>query len=405
MHVHVICRYRKAISDAGLSSVVCVGDETFPVNDVSFVDDMAQPVVDVASTICQKIGKIANVAYAVFRMFGMLLNFPPGKSETTVSFRGTDSKKAAKILFLANYTIPIQAGEQTVLRVVRTYQHVGTLSPPDLNMAEEVARRNGMMRAESRNLCSKFMHIRSIPKVKKIHVMQAYIMSKGTFQCGTWPALSDAVYKKFHATILSVYRNATGTYFKFKKKGDGSSDDIEIDGDVEVNCMFNDDNVIYENNFVCPKTILRFSRLALLFRILRKSPPGLIDLVKLQARTKMKKGWIASVHDDCKWLALSAENADRHEYSLVQWIELFSSDPTKWFRSVRKFCKSPYANIVSRWADSPQLKVLSLIRLSVNCVVRLRCRIKRTLCICLGVIMLRVNIACMWMAMCAKFVL
>lgn len=92
-----ICRYRKAISDAGLSSVVCAGDETFPVNDVSFVDDMAQLVVDVASTICQKIGKIANVAYAVFRMFGMLLNSLPGKSEATVSFRGTDSKKAAKI--------------------------------------------------------------------------------------------------------------------------------------------------------------------------------------------------------------------------------------------------------------------------------------------------------------------
>ena len=71
--------------------------------------------------------------------------------------------------------------------------------------------------------------------------------------------------------------------------------------------MFNDDDVIYENNFVCPKTILRFSRLALLFRILKKSPPGLIDLVKSQARTKMKKGWIASVYDDCKWLALSAD--------------------------------------------------------------------------------------------------
>ena len=58
------------------------------------------------------------------------------------------------------------------------------------------------------------------------------------------------------------------------------------------------------------------------------------------------------------WLC-QLKNADRHEYSLVQWIELFSSDPTKWFRSVRKFCKSPYANIVSQWADSLQLKVIS----------------------------------------------
>ena len=39
-------------------------------------------------------------------------------------------------------------------------------------------------------------------------------MSKGSFQCGAWPDLSDIQHKRFHSCLLATYRRAAGNYCK-----------------------------------------------------------------------------------------------------------------------------------------------------------------------------------------------
>jgi hypothetical protein len=157
----VLTYFREALSSLGLDSFIAIGQETLHVHDVSFIDDVAIPVIANASTLCKKVGDVADCAYESFSSFGMLLNSSPGKSEAVLGFYGPGSKAAKKAVFVANDTIPIKAGAYSALRVVSCYQHVGTLSPSSCDVGEEVSKRNGMMRSESRNLSRRFLEFRA----------------------------------------------------------------------------------------------------------------------------------------------------------------------------------------------------------------------------------------------------
>ncbi len=120
-------------------------------------------------------------------------------------------------------------------------------------MAYEVSFRCGLMRAETSKLRT-ILRNSELNFYKKIRLIQAYLLSKGTFQCSTWAALSAAFYRRFHGCILGMYRDALGTYHT----------------PMCVNDMYNDDDIIYNNSLIYPNTLIRMNRLLLFVRIVRK---------------------------------------------------------------------------------------------------------------------------------------
>ena len=60
--------------------------------ETSFVDDVGIPCISPAGDLLQKAGRVASVAFRVFQIFGMALNFKPGKSEAIVGFFGPGCK-------------------------------------------------------------------------------------------------------------------------------------------------------------------------------------------------------------------------------------------------------------------------------------------------------------------------
>ena len=106
----VLSLLRKSLSHNGLESFIDIGLQRVKVHDVSFVDDVALPVLCDPAGLCDKIGKTTDCAIEVFSSFGMKLNFSPGKSEATVGFFGPGRRCAKKQLFLANDCIPIAGG-------------------------------------------------------------------------------------------------------------------------------------------------------------------------------------------------------------------------------------------------------------------------------------------------------
>ena len=316
--------------------------------ETSFVDDVAIPIVAHASDLARKTGQIASCAYTVFKLYGMTLNFKPNKSEAIVGFFGVGSTVAKQALAADENLIPITAGEDCHLRVVRGYQHVGTCTSVSHNMCEEVTKRCGMMRSESSRLCKAVLRVPSVPVPKKIKVVQTYVLSKGTFQCGTWPMLPDVQYKRFHSCILSIYRNASGNYYKSGQEGHEMCD---------VASMFNDDDIIYEYNFMCPRTILRLSRLSLFMRILIKAPPYLLQLATDQSC--FKKGWAASLMADFKWLSCFDDFSECSRWNFQQWKVHLGTEPKSMAKLIKKVCKSPFANIHAQWAVSPVLQIFA----------------------------------------------
>ena len=210
------------------------------------------------------------------------------------------------------------------LRVVNTYKHVGTAFSANNSISEEVVLRCGIMRNESRKLFKDFLKNREVSIDKKILVIQAYIISKGSFQCGTWPCLSDVLYKKFHSSLLSVYRRAVGNYYK---KGEW----------FDVDTLFTDDELIHKYHFMCPRTIIRLARLALFSRVLVKGPQRLLQLAI--ATQSYDCGWANAVFKDLHWLCLSPTFSECSSYTFSQWVDFLSGSPKTYFNAIRKYCK------------------------------------------------------------------
>ena len=342
----VLTCLRSSIEQEGLSSCVPAHGHQHDVCDVSFVDDVAIPCLAAASEIVDKTARIANCAFAVFQIFGMVLNFRPGKSEAIVAFFGAGASLSKRHLNLVDNLIPIEAGDNTHLRVVPSYQHVGTCTAISMSMSEEVTKRTGMMRSECARLCKAILRVPEIPVPKKIRVVQTYVLTKGTFQCGTWPMLPDTQYKRFHSSILGIYRNACGNYYKSLRGGD-----------IDVASLFNDDDIIYTHGFLCPRTILRMSRLLLFVRLVAKSPPLLLALALSQS--ELKRGWVASLIGDLRWLCGSTLFADHASWDLSTWVDHFKVSPQASAKQIKAYCKSPFANICVQWAVSPTLRAFS----------------------------------------------
>ena len=153
-----------------------------------------------------------------------------------------------------------------------------------------------------------------------MHVIQAYLLSKGTFQCSTWPGLSVSQYSRFHGCIMGMYRDAAGKYY--------------VPG--SCNRLFNDDDVIYEHSLVCPMTLLRSARLQLFVRVLRKSPPA---VVQLAAHTHgYKHSWSASIHQDLQWLAASDKFLQCAAFSFDEWVNFLSVSPGLHGKCIKRCC-------------------------------------------------------------------
>ena len=105
-------------------------DSSLPLQDISFVDDMALPILCSADTLLEHIADVCGIVYLVFRMYGMELNFAPGKSAVVLKIQGAGKKSAEAALFNAKKFIRINklpdGFSKIFINVVDSYKHLGT---------------------------------------------------------------------------------------------------------------------------------------------------------------------------------------------------------------------------------------------------------------------------------------
>ncbi len=142
---------------------------------------------------------------------------------------------------------------------------------------------------------------------KKINLIQAFLLSEGTFQCSTWPCLSAAFYRRFHGCVMGMYRDALGAYYVPKS----------------INDMFSDDDVIYNNSLIYPNTMIRLSRILLFICVVRKNPPFVVFL--LLRATFCKGSRAESLLQDLAWLSVGDKFSACAHFSLSQCFIYFVS--------------------------------------------------------------------------------
>ena len=92
-----------------------------------------------------------------------------------------------------------------------------------------------------------------------------------------------------------------------------------------------------------------------MYRIIVKSPPHIYTLI--EATQQFPHGWAGALHGDLKWLATSDKFSECSNFSLGDWFRHVAKNSKPSFAAMRKFCKSPFANVVTQWATTPSLKV------------------------------------------------
>ncbi len=281
----VLKTMRLSLLNEGLSSSLVFPDKSIPLKDVSFVDDMALPIVARASDLVRRIADVCGIVYVVFKLYGMDLNVSPGKSAVILRFRGPGTKSAKIALKDAQDAIRINKLPESVgdvfIFVVKSYTHLGTLISFEGPCAE-AAYRCGIMRVETAKFRS-LLRNSQLPFLKKNHSIQAYLLSKGTFQCSTWVYLPVIHFKRFHGCILGMYRDAMGYY-----------------SPVGLNDLFSDDDLLFEHSLIAPMTMIRQARLLLFSRVLLKQPPLIMELV-LSLSTSANS-WVSGLLGDLRWL-------------------------------------------------------------------------------------------------------
>ena len=88
-----------------------------------------------------------------------------------------------------------------------------------------------------------------------------------------------------------------------------------------------------------------------------EQPKVLQKLMKSQLRPNERKKVVSK--NTGKWLCMSDDFAHCTGFSFERWVEEVRLCPRTLKSRMSKFCKSPFANIVSQWADTPVLKRFS----------------------------------------------
>ncbi len=122
--------------------------------------------------------------------------FFPCKVCSCVEVPGTWEKEALSDISKSKNLIRINKLRldftEVFIDVVDSYKHLGT-QISFRGMAYEVSFRCGLMSAETSKLRT-ILRNSELNMYKNIHLIQAYLLSKGTFQCSIWAALSVAFY-------------------------------------------------------------------------------------------------------------------------------------------------------------------------------------------------------------------
>ena len=156
-------------------------------SDVSFVDDFALLVATSSPTdLLDSVRKHVCAYSELFAVCGLSLNMSPGKTEAFVTFRGQGAKDAAsKLVQQDNHShVPLHDGK--LLRVVRSYVHVCTLTTPSGSYAQEVSRRTQSMLHAYLPLAKSTFGDPSFPIRTRLDLAESLLFTRLTFALVSW---------------------------------------------------------------------------------------------------------------------------------------------------------------------------------------------------------------------------
>ena len=180
----------------------------FPLQDVSYADDLAIVIADVAGSLVEKVRKVAEHTWELFAVSGLALNWGGAKTAALFRWHGKGANEVKRDLALRmGNDIVLKCGNATAtLTCVNWYRHVGTGTSVNADMGKEVSTICAITVAVARPLTAKVFRNPQIRLDVKSTIMRSLVFSRHLFQCGTWPALNKTEYRRFASVTMQLYR-------------------------------------------------------------------------------------------------------------------------------------------------------------------------------------------------------
>ena len=287
----------------------------FLFSEVSFVDDVAVPLLSPAPSLTSSVATAAAVAHDVFAEFGLVLNFKPGKSEAILFWAGQKSEQARRVFTIDERSrIVVQSRIKFELPVCRSYKHLGTRVSFAPSSGEEAKVRAGIIGQDVRTFRRRLLAQDGVPVEKRLTLAKAVLMSRGLYQAGTWAVLDGHPFRKLHHAVMSVYRALSSSYWR----GNAVS-------------LPSDDEVLRNLGAPSLGMLIKVARLQLFGRIAIKMPSTL--LLALCCAMPLKTSWLSVVRFDLSWLA-SVSSEIRSDSSLSDWSAFIRANPKGYRRMI-----------------------------------------------------------------------
>ncbi len=128
--------------------------------------------------------------------------------------------------------------------------------------------------------CKKVFRNPNVEWSGKRLVVNSYRLSRGIYQSGTWPVMSELEFQNFSTRIFQVYRTATDNNFHPKRP---------------ERILLQDEPLLEECGFPAPSPLLRVARIQLLITLWSKGPASVCKLLSPSLLDGCGAGWSNAV--------------------------------------------------------------------------------------------------------------
>lgn len=205
------------------------------------------------------------------------------------------------------------------LQFVRSYKHVGTKLASSATIGDETTVRVAVLREAIEPYSRRVLRNPDVTFETKMHVVNTLLLSKGTFQCGTWPDVHKSEFARITKSIMVAYRVVAN-----------------LDS-VDESSYASDCSVREAIGVLHPAALLRYHRIACVARVARKM--SVQSLALLLAARGARRSWIRSLAVDVKWLGLSDTFQERGR-GVAGWFRCCRA-PKRAMQSLFKALREP----------------------------------------------------------------
>ena len=253
-----------------------------------WVDDLAVPTVATrAHEMTSLLEQVTHIVYHACQKRGLTLNFKPGKTEAICCFKGQGSADLKRALFIDNLGHLPLTDPSVNLRIVGSYEHLGTRCIQSGNISHEVATRIGKASSAYHAVSKSILLNRRISPLARLRLLEALVIPVLLHGSGNWPLLNRRTFVRLQRVLTTWIRSIVN---------DGHWNEHQS----------NDNDLFAHWRVLDLKGRLNKGRLLYGFQLLRNAPSPLIDFVTAVDLADNQE-WLAATREAIQWVSVLDE--------------------------------------------------------------------------------------------------